>query len=265
MILQPQIDLLRPQVIRPPSKLKPQLLEPFGSRWALQFTQSASFPRIDCGNDSSIHLNSVNGFTIGCWAKFAGLGAFDQLIIKGSQNFALPANYDFHLGKRSSDEILFRVSDGTNIIGEVVTISTPITSTLVWYFIAATWDGTIDANGIKIYVGLTLEAQGTATDTIANMSTSETLYLGSAPTINGFDGLLSNAFAYNRVLSTNELRMIAENPQSQIDMRDLAGWWRFQEGSGVVNGTQIRDWSNELNHGSMQAFSGNPWINAGIR
>lgn len=122
--------------------------------------------------------------------------------------------------------------------------------------------------GSTIYLYLDGVFQDSTGGIVGDFSNSHILQIGRAVffgTQAAFNGFISDVRIWDRAPDgLGEITRISENPQAQPDMLGLVGEWRFQEGFGVADGTQIRDWSNFQNHGSMQGFSGNPWIYTGI-
>ncbi|MEE9356531.1 MAG: LamG-like jellyroll fold domain-containing protein [Methylococcaceae bacterium] len=78
------------------------------------------------------------------------------------------------------------------------------------------------------------------------------------------DGLIAEVAIWNKFLSTINMKNLSEKILQPDDLPNLVSWWKIQEGFGSANGTRIED-SQQQNHGSMQGFSGDPWVNIGVR
>lgn len=81
----------------------------------------------------------------------------------------------------------------------------------------------------------------------------------------GLDGTFDFLYIWDRALSADTIKNLYEQVKFPSDIFGLVVELRIQEGTGSANGTRIRDWSMPLNHGIMTNFSGNPWINVGVR
>jgi len=81
--------------------------------------------------------------------------------------------------------------------------------------IIATWDGTTDANGMKIYVDGVLSYQGTSTITSIQTITSEFDIGGYGQTWN-HNGNIASAKVYNRALSPSEVAYINREPYAMF-------------------------------------------------
>lgn len=211
---------------------------------------------IGVGNDSSLNLNTINGFSHRALVKFSALGEREQILVKGNSNFAAPSTYDYFLGKLNTDEIVFRVSDGTSHIVFATTVTTPITSTSSWYDIVGTWDGTTDANGVKIYVNANLEGQFQATDTIDQMTVSHSLNIGGEGSQSfSMEGLIEEVILYDQVLTPENVAQLynsrLKGMGDQILPDDRAIDLRMNDGpiGSSSNGITIKDYSSNDNDG----------------
>ena len=74
-----------------------------------------------------------------------------------------------------------------------------------WYHVVLTWDG---ANTQKLYVNGTLQSTTTATNA-GNPSSLTQIFFGSYSGGGYYNGLLDDVRVYNRVLSTNEISILA--------------------------------------------------------
>lgn len=252
MLLQPQIDLLRPQLIGWPSKLRPKLLEPFSSQWGLEFDE---VPYVNCGNKASLQAVPKGTIFVRFRPDVVDFG-LHQLVSKDRVG---PNALDTGIGIVTNNKLRFAIRYPVLTANDVFSDNTVTKGE--WLDVACTW-----GDGMKMFLG---GAQQVDTDSYsgAALSTSVDLTFGthSNKTFYPFGGLIKMIAIYGRILSQEEILLLSGYPLILPDMRELLGLWRFQEGFGVANGTVIRDWSGQGNHGSMQNFSGDPWVNVGTR
>jgi hypothetical protein len=118
-----------------------------------------------------------------------------------SQNGAIMLN----LQQDGLDRFLFRVSDGSSFIVDMIQSAT-LPAIGAWAHIVAQWDGTTSTNGAKLYLDTSLIGQATATGTTP--TTARNFYIGGhhdSTAGRSLDGKIAIARAYNRVLSADEI------------------------------------------------------------
>ncbi len=93
----------------------------------------------------------------------------------------------------------------------------------VWYHIAATWDGTTDADGLKMYVDGVPDASHTASQGTIKTN-NYALQIGGK---NSSDGTIDDVRVYDRALSAEEIEELYNQGAG-----DLVAHWKFDEGSG---------------------------------
>ncbi|MFQ5647320.1 MAG: LamG-like jellyroll fold domain-containing protein [bacterium] len=240
------INLLRPQAGLFPPTLQPNLLEPVSSRWGLAFGGVDQY--VNCGNDPS--LNITGALAIQCVVRVNSLAASQDVLSNGRYKYG---GYALRVASSGAVVLLTNVSGTQSLI---ITASGVITTGTV-YRVCAYCDGT---NGY-IYV------DGVEKKNAALPFAAETTFPfiigggGSSGTSNNFDGDIFDIRVYRRVLGSSEIFTYNGDYQNYRNFQALEGWWRFNEG----HGTSIRDWSGKGNEGTMDGFSGDPWINEGIR
>lgn len=252
MIFQPRIDLLRPSLMPALPKLRPKLLEPVGSQWALDFNGTSGY--INCGNDATLEPDQ---WTVGAWINPDGLSGSRGIISRGVGGWGRDYYYMFFT---SGTKLVIIFGNGATQVAlswnGVIVINK-------WQFVVAT----LSSLFLRLYVNSVEAPSSPVVRTISPDIPTATTTIGALNQGNSYycNGQINLAFIYNRAISAAEIFQFYLNPYLPPDSRKLVGWWRFQEGYGVANGTEIRDWSGQGNHGSMQNFSGNPWANIGIR
>lgn len=249
--------------------IRPQFLEPQSSIWALDFDGNNDY--VDTGNVFQSMFRGSFSFSI--WIKPDDGQPAAWVVFVSNRNSAGEDIVGFQI---QEDGTLYFVYESNNnrIVAQTAEAAFS-NGQETWHHVVGVADSTIGGiGGLKVYLdGSVQTLDGTNNGdtsgiTFADWTSSDELFIGARD--NGgtadrfFAGLIDDVCIYNHPPSAAEVAWLYKNPQ-QPDMRGLVGWWRFQEGFGVANGTQIRDWSGQGNHGSMQGFSGNPWKNIGLR
>lgn len=244
MMLQPQTDLLRPQLIGSPSKLRPQLLEPFSSRWGLVLlgtNEYISIPTLTSPIPSSTIVAEVE-FNSGDWRAIIG--------------FHVTSVHSFQIS--TVGRILYGDMSGALVGSLPFAMPSGVVSS-----VAAIRNDT-DINNAKIYVNAVDVTAGFA-GSFYNPSWTNGRIGYRVDDLFPWLGLFKKIAVWGRALSLGELSNYLNGQVAANEIPGLLIWCRFQEGFGVADGTVIRDWSGQGNHGSMQNFSGDPWVNVGIR
>jgi hypothetical protein len=239
-----------------------------GSEFALQFVRPGGpgpfIHHLNCGNDSSLDING--GITLFARFKQNTISPTNYLITKhgifGGDELSSYGMDCFNIGGKY---FRFWVFDGSLVRNALFTAS-ELNDTENFHDVVVTHD---NSNAILYIDGKYSETVSLAYT--PQISTGDLLigYLGRVEEDTAFNGLMSRAGIYNRVLSDSQSINLSRQMANgeEIDFFGLVFWLRFQEGFGVTNGTIIRDWSNEQNHGSMQNFNvppSNPWIYTGV-
>ena len=92
---------------------------------------------IDCGTDSSLDI--TNAITMSAWVKPADLTSYNGIVVQGGQKQVFRINSD---GK-----VYFAIYDSTNTIANIFS-SAPLSTVEQWYFLSASFDGTI----MRLYI-----------------------------------------------------------------------------------------------------------------
>lgn len=254
--MQPQ--LLRPQYVG--KIIRSQIIEPQTSIQTLTFNKTSTYVLLEASSDWDF---ATNDFSIGFWFNLAALNGFQMPFAIGRDitRRALVIGIHGFGGPR-----LWWSSTGSGWDINASGTGSPVSANVWHHFILNRISNTIyfyvdnaqvDSFDISSYPSLYYHA----TDSDVSIG----CHLKTSGAQSYFGGLITNVVIYHRSLPTDEIAAFYENFQLVPDTQDLVGWLRFQEGFGVSNGTRIRDWSGQENHGSMQGFSGTPWNNIGVR
>jgi hypothetical protein len=103
---------------------------------------------IDCTNNSAFSFNEGNAFSLETWVKFDNLTGFRFVISKWLR--ATPTDIRGYYFATNGNKLIFSFfsSNSTLIQAE----NTNILSIGQWYHLVCTYDGSSDANGIKLYI-----------------------------------------------------------------------------------------------------------------
>ena len=125
---------------------------------------------IDCTNNTVFSFNDVNAFSLEAWVKLDNLSGFRFIISKWLR--ATPTDIRGYYFGTNGNKLTFSffTSNSTLIQAE----NTNTLSTGQWYHLACTYDGSSDANGIKLYINnvenstvLVNSISGVATNNVA--------------------------------------------------------------------------------------------------
>ena len=166
--------------------------------------------------DSS-SLDITGALTLSLIYKSSSLSGDDGgLISKSSDSqkyFASVGNKSYEIGILNN-VIYFQISNGSsqsNANGSCSSWSEDGNT----HNIVATWDGTTNANGIKIYVDGVVTYQGTSAITSIQALASDFDIGGYGQTFN-FNGNIASARVYNRTLSPDEVAYLHREPYAMI-------------------------------------------------
>ena len=168
---------------------------------------------MNSGNDASTQFDRTNPFTLMAWVKTTsdGHGAiiakmnaggsyrgYDIYYCGSLTDYCNPHTVKFHLEHSwSSNAITAYVSSGGMI------------NDGIWHHVAATYDGSSSANGVKVYIdgvsqSLTLESDGLASTT----DTTAPLLIGSRNGGSYFSGFIDEAKVYSGALTGSDILAI---------------------------------------------------------
>lgn len=142
-------------------------------------------------------------WSVSCWVK---LNSTSNQLLVGKQNNSVPYN-GWGLVMVSSKVYLGFFNNVPSVM--LQTYNTQILTTGVWYNIVATYDGSKDANNIKVYIDGSLGTQDVVTNSLGVNSSSAS---GVKATISSRNGgaLMSNSIIdevaiFNRELTSTEV------------------------------------------------------------
>lgn len=135
-------------------------------------------------------------------------------------------------------------------------VKTPASSVLSngsFYHVAVTTDGTGTAAGVKLYINGVSQTLTTVYNTLTtSILNSQSFLVGGDTSFNdGFDGLINNVGAYNRVLTPSEVTAVYNTGKS-IDLTTLpsntalTNWWRLGNGDSATASSGFLDSKGSL-------------------
>lgn len=241
---------------------RPQILEPQGSVWALD-CGGGSY--VDAGDNASLRITGDVTVRVRFKRNLAGYNSNIISFMGDGESPATNILYWLSLAGSSSFRDLRIGHEYGNGSNQFIIYNTNLLP-YQEYDVFITRDAT--AKKWKLYIDGQQFGSDYNYSTNAEGGTSARLDIARNPSGAGvfFSGQIIEAFVAGRTFADKEIKELSEDKQLLLpDRRGLVGWWRLQEGSGFANGTQIKDWSGQNNHGSMQGFSSNPWVNEGVR
>ena len=122
---------------------------------------------LDCTNNTAFSFNDGNAFSLEAWVKLDNLSGFRFIISKWLR--ATPTDIRGYYFGTNGNKLIFSffTSNSTLIQAE----NTNTLSTGQWYHLACTYDGSSDANGIKIYIN-NVENSNVLVNSISGVATN---------------------------------------------------------------------------------------------
>jgi hypothetical protein len=177
-----------------------------------KFNSSLEFDGYD--DNVSIPITATNGQDIkgpisyAVWFKRSDNGAYQTLVNKidacsGSIN-------GFVLRFTSTDTLTFDGWKTTNVFGTSYNSSTMSDGN--WHHAVASWDGTTNTNGVKIYIDSVLVSQATSTaDTFASLAGYYQKIGSLTCNAHYFNGQIDDVRVYNYALTPTQIKQVYNN------------------------------------------------------
>ncbi|MDP3948566.1 MAG: LamG-like jellyroll fold domain-containing protein [bacterium] len=166
---------------------------------AFSFT-TAGVDKVTLGNPSGIQFDVNTPFSVAFWLKLPTNTANIGYVRKSTNIHGL----GWYIWSWSSTHKLsFNINSSSTNLGIG---STMIITDNNWHHAVATYDGTSNRSGMKLYVDGTINATGTALAAIGSMISTTPLTFSAAG--GGGTGMLDNVRIYNRALSAAEVKNI---------------------------------------------------------
>ena len=208
---------------------------------------------VDCGNDSSLNLTSQ--ITWSAWVKFNALN--------NAVNYGIVSNFDPNQGFKytfiyypsttsSSRKLRLRINSSSGSLSGYYDTSIDLSNDQ-WHHVAFSFDGTTNANGIKVYVDGVNVNSFTASNAGIFSSSGSTL-IGAYQTANWFaNANIDEVSLYNTELSASDITSIYNSGvPNDISSLSPVSWWRC--GDGDTSPT-LTDNGSGGNNGTMTNFT----------
>jgi len=122
----------------------------------LSFNGTGAYIEVSGSNVSTSNLAMTGAITLSAWVKFNAAGTMQSIMGRGLGSTG-SGNYGYFLVRNiTTNKLFFNVDSATtrNYID-----SSSAISDANWHYLAATWDGTTNANGLKLYIDGKLDNQ----------------------------------------------------------------------------------------------------------
>jgi hypothetical protein len=210
------------------------------SPYALDF-DSASSDYIDCGNDSSLNLTSE--ISLSAWVKTTDQDSTNNIIKKDDGTGNRSWNLSWR-GSSGGSRLVFWNWSSDGSYNYLYTSGTPASNFADgnWHHVVATYDGTTDANGAKIYLDGDLMSQGA----ISRAGTGLDTTTANVTIGNDLTASISNASIWNTALTSAQVKElysegIPQNLNNHSAVSSLVSWWQL--GSNSSFNSSLNQWT----------------------
>jgi prepilin-type N-terminal cleavage/methylation domain-containing protein len=155
------------------------------------------------GSDATTSNLAITGaITLSVWVKFNGIGTSDRIIGRGV-GFDSPGNYGYFISRYVANNLIYFDTYSTTT-RNLITSSSAIADTN-WHLITATWDGTTNTNGKKIYIDGALDSQGTSTISAMGQPAYQ-FRIGKDGGSYCLNGSIDDVRVYNAAIPTSQIK-----------------------------------------------------------
>jgi len=156
---------------------------------------------VDMGNN--LDFDGSTPFSISFWLNANNVTSFNVPLGKAF-NIAPFNGYWFLI--TSSGNITFYLSNDLNAPDYLAIENSATLSTSTWYHVVATYDGSKDSSGLKVYVDNALNTQTVISNTLTgSISNTRPFRLGARDTGVYFGGGVDEVSVFNRELTASEV------------------------------------------------------------
>ena len=184
-------------------------------------------------------LGITSAISVSAWVKIpttntGGGGTNIQVIACEDTTASGKRNWNMYWRGTGSNYFAFAIHH-TNLSASSVVSTGIIPNDGQWHNLVGTFDGTTNANGLKLYIDGNLNVQGTAGSTGINSFTSSEPNIGRITNQNvwNFEGNIDEVAVWNSDQSANASTIY--NGGEPNDLNDLStpplSWWRMGDGS----------------------------------
>lgn len=188
----------------------------FGSALSFAMTGDA----VNCGNCGDRCFADGYPITISAWIKPTTLGDSNvgRIVDRGTSTLG-PAFLVY-----PTNALAFIV-DGATDLSRITSNST--IKLLVWQHVVVTWDGSVTAGNVHIYVnGVETTYQTTTNGNLLVDNAATNLYIGNNASSagRGFNGLIDTLNIYNRALTVTEVQQLYTTPFRMFERPSIDLW-----------------------------------------
>ncbi|RLD03954.1 MAG: hypothetical protein DRI32_06545, partial [Chloroflexi bacterium] len=185
-------------------------------------------------NEENFDFDTTDAFSLEAWVKTTSKNSGDQFVIAKQDLNSIVNGYYMILKDNDDDQLGFYLQNGGSTYIKVLGSTDVIDGE--WHHVAAVYDGSGDASGISLYV----DGKKESTTIVKNNLGSQGI-LNNVPLTIGtrtdnshdvdFNGEIDEARVWNVALTESQ---VCANMSKHLAGNEpgLAGYWRFDEGSG---------------------------------
>lgn len=235
------------------SSIQDDAPDPLVSAYSLNFDGVNDY--VSVGNVSPFQFERLNPFSVLAWVNLNLISGDVAIFCK--QN---ASSVGYQVGINASG-FLFLFLTATSVSNEIfVTATTPVIEGTGWHSIAVTYDGSSNANGVRLYVdGASAPFTITRNSLTGSPVNTSFLAIGAryvGATNSHFNGYIDEVAAYDRVLAPSEIFTLMGNDIA-VDygavgpVDALIGWWRMGDAGPSVYPTIVDMAPKYNNPGTM--------------
>ena len=229
------------------------------NRFSFEFDGTDDF--VGVGTTS---LGITNSITVSAWVKIpttntGGGGTNIQVIACEDTTSSGQRNWNMFWRGTGSNYFAF-VIHHTNLSSSSVVSTGIIPNDGQWHNLVGTFDGTINANGLKLYIDGDLNVQGTAGSTGINSFTSTELNIGriTGQNVWNFLGNIDEVSVWDSDQSTNISTIYNSGVPNDISSLSPLSWWRMGDEANFTGGVwTLTDQGSGGNDGTSNAMDEN--------
>jgi len=160
---------------------------------------------VNCASSTSINLSGP--VSVSVWVNFSAITNYYQIVGKGTiYGGGSPYGLGFYY-YQGNKRMIFDLTDPSLTRQNIISPTLPV-ETGNWYHFVAVWDGTTNANALKIYFNGILNSQATAI--ISSLINASNFSIGGGSANYFLSGFIDETRVYNRALSASEIKILYE-------------------------------------------------------
>jgi hypothetical protein len=209
-------------------------------------------------------LGITSAISVSAWVKIpttntGGGGTNIQVIACEDTTSSGQRNWNMFWRGTGSNYFAF-VIHHTNLSASSVVSTGIIPNDGQWHNLVGTFDGTTNANGLKLYIDGDLNVQGTAGSTGINSFTSTELNIGriTGQNVWNFLGNIDEVSVWDSDQSTNISTIYNSGVPNDISSLSPLSWWRMGDEANLTGGVwTLTDQGSGGNDGTSNAMDEN--------